>query len=109
MVFLILYYIYRYCMEEKELKIKMKMGIIFFKYLHLIIIYTYQIRFTTLVWFRVERHERETKQQNYEHAVVHEVQHHVEVINHVEDESDGPKSNHAPPKLDLKNFHTQLW
>lgn len=28
---------------------------------------------------------------------------------HVLDENDGRESNHLHPKLDLKNFHTQLW
>lgn len=36
-------------------------------------------------------------------------QHYVEIQQHVSDESDGHKSNHSHPKLDIKNFHTQLW
>lgn len=52
------------------------------------------------IWmnFRVEHNEKENAQQKNE-------QHH----HHVTDETDGHQSNHAHPKLDLKNFHTQLW
>ncbi|VVC30102.1 Hypothetical protein CINCED_3A024697 [Cinara cedri] len=46
---------------------------------------------------RVEHHEKENAQHKNE-------QHH-----HVSDESNGHQSSHAHPKLDLKNFHTQLW
>lgn len=49
--------------------------------------------------FRFEHHENVTKQKNEPHV---EGQHHG-------DESDGHTLNHTHPKLDLKNFHTQLW
>lgn len=52
---------------------------------------------------RVEYQQRDNKQ--------HKEEHHVEVQHHVVDEGDGHKSNqsnHTQPKLDLKNFHTQL-
>lgn len=49
---------------------------------------------------RFEHHENVTKQKNEPH---------VEVQHHVGDESDGHTLNHTHPKLDLKNFHTQLW
>jgi len=62
-----------------------------------------------LIISRVEHQQRENKQHQEERHV--EVQHHVEVQqnHHVMDEGDGQKSNHAHPKLDIKNFHTQLW
>lgn len=57
---------------------------------------------------RVEHQQRENKQHHEERHV--EVQHHVEVQqHHATDEGDGQKSNHTHPKLDIKNFHTQLW
>jgi alpha-tubulin N-acetyltransferase 1 len=57
---------------------------------------------------RVEHQQRENKQHHEERHV--EVQHHVEVQqHHAMDEGDGQKSNHTHPKLDIKNFHTQLW
>jgi len=57
---------------------------------------------------RIEHQQRENKQHQEEHHV--EVQHHVDVQQHnVMDEGDGQKSNHTHPKLDIKNFHTQLW
>jgi len=55
-----------------------------------------------LILFRVEYQQRENKQHNEERHV--EVQQH-----HTMDEGDGQKSNQTHPKLDLKNFHTQLW
>jgi len=59
-----------------------------------------------LIIFRAEYQQRENKQEHH----VEVKQHHVEVQqHHVIDEGDGQKSNHAHPKLDLKNFHTQLW
>jgi len=61
-----------------------------------------------MILFRVEYQQRENKQHNEERHV--EVQHHVEVQQHHSmDEGDGQKSNQTHPKLDLKNFHTQLW
>jgi len=49
----------------------------------------------------VEYQQRENKQ--------HKEEHHIEVQHQVVDEGDGHTSNHTHPKLDLKNFHTQLW
>lgn len=52
------------------------------------------------VWinFRVENKEQDIQQQ---------VEQQEQQSYHVSDESDG--YNHTHPKLDLKNFHTQLW
>lgn len=48
--------------------------------------------------------------ENQQENIQHKEEHHIEVQqHHVMDEGDGQKSNHAHPKLDLKNFHTQLW
>lgn len=60
-----------------------------------------------MVDFRNGHQEKETNQyRNDEHHI--EVQHHIETQHHhVADENDG--HNHTHPKLDIKNFHTQLW
>lgn len=61
--------------------------------------------------FRIDYHESEIVQQKKEHHIEVQQQQHVEVQkHHGMDENDGhPQSNHTHPKLDLKNFHTQLW
>lgn len=70
-----------------------------------------------MIHFRIEHQERENKQQKSEHYVEiqqeqhhqQEQQQHQQPQHNVMDEGDGNKSNHSHPKLDLKNFHTQLW
>lgn len=69
--------------------------------------YLYHIiaKIFVLVGFRNGHQEKETNQNKNEHHI--EVQHHIETQHHVADENDG--HNHTHPKLDIKNFHTQLW
>jgi len=55
---------------------------------------------------KVEQQKTEIKQQQQQQKIE---QHYVEIQQHVSDESDGHKSNNSHPKLDIKNFHTQLW
>lgn len=85
--------------KQQKSNLEMKLSNYFIIYLFYIII-TIILNDIYLGLFnvRVEYHEKENTQYKNE-------QHHQ----HVTDESNGHQLNHAHPKLDLKNFHTQLW